>query len=66
MQKAMIRLYIEGKRSPLFSCEIADNAESAIASLEEKLNDRSKDTVRFGQACFRRDLFSHFEITYMK
>lgn len=62
MHKITLKLFLEGEKEPLFECEIADDAEKMIKTLEKRLNDRSKDTVRFGQVCFKRSLFHHYEI----
>lgn len=63
MQKTVIKLFLEGSAEPLFECEMMDEPEKGIASLVKKLNDRSQDAVRFGQVCFKRSLFHHFEIS---
>lgn len=65
MQKAIIKLYIKNRRFRLFRCEIADDAERVIKDLIDKLNDRSLDTVTFGQVVFRREEFRYFEIKYV-
>ena len=62
MQKVVMKVFLEGSKEPLFECEIVDEAEKTVKAFEKKLNDRRKDTVRFGQICFKRSLFHHFEI----
>lgn len=65
MQKATIKLYIKNRRLPLFRCYIADDAETVIKDLVDKLNDRSSDTVTFSKVVFRREEFRYLEIKYI-
>ena len=64
MQKALLKVYIQGKKKPLFECEIVDNVEDNLKKLMDQVNDKSLETVQFGQVGFKRSLFSHYEINY--
>ena len=66
MQKAKIKLYVRKKLFPLFECEITDDIEASLKELQDKLNDRSADTIKFGQICFKREDFRYFEIRYTR
>ena len=63
-QKVFLKLYVKGKIRPLFTCEIVDNVENTIKSLDEKLNDRNLSTVTFGQVSFWRTDFRYYIIVY--
>ena len=64
MQKARIKLFLQNKMRPLFVCEIVDKVEESVQELETKINDKTKETVRFGPYCFKRTDFKYFEIEY--
>ena len=63
-QKVFLKLFIKGKISPLFVCEIADDAEKTIKSLDDKLNDEKVSVIHFGQVCFNRREFRYYQIEY--
>ena len=63
-QKVLLTLYLEGKKKPLFSCEIVNDAESTLKDLEKKLNDNTLEVIRFGQVCFKRTAFKYWEIEF--
>ena len=64
MKKVILRLFIKNRKKPLFECEIIEDVESTIRKLEDRLNDRTSDAIHFGQVCFARSEFEHFEIIY--
>ena len=63
MQKVILKLYLDANKRPLFECEISDNVEGSINLLDEKLNGNDF-IVKFGQVCFKRAAFHHYEIIY--
>ena len=63
-QKVILRLFIKGKRRPLFECEIVNDAEGIIKDLEKQLNNKENKIISFGQVCFATDEFRYFEILH--
>ena len=63
-QKVILRVFIKGKRRPLFECEIVDHAEDTINDFVKKLNDSSTTVICFGQVCFARSEFRYYEVIH--
>lgn len=65
-----IKLYVKGRRRPLFVCEFEapddGGAPSLIRMLGEQLEDPMKEIIFFGQIAFRKIDFDRYEIHYLK
>lgn len=64
MQKAILKVFIERKKKPLFEAEIYDDVEKTLDDFQKQLDDNTRFTIKFGQICFRKALFHHYEIYY--
>ena len=63
MQKAVLKVYIEKRRRPLFEAEIYDNVEETLSDFVTQLNGPTF-VISFGQISFKKELFHHFEVTF--
>lgn len=66
MQKIRIKLYLKGKKFPLFVCDIPSGSEIVLEDFKRDLKDETVKIVEFGQAAFAREEFSHYLIEYKK
>ena len=66
MQKAILKLYVKGKRLPLFACKMYnEDIGKLIKDLDIQLNDKQSDIVSFGQMCFARKDFRYYSVKYL-
>lgn len=64
MQKAILKVYLIDSRHPLFSCEIINNVDETLTEFKKLINDKTLETIEFGQVCFKRSLFHHYELKF--
>lgn len=64
MQKAILKVFIENKRLPLFVVEIYDEVEKTLNEFHKQLTDENNFTIKFGGITFKRSLYHHDEVIY--
>jgi len=63
MQKAILKVYIEGKRKPLIEADILDEENKFLEEFKNKLNSEEK-IITFDRVGFKKDLFRYYTIEY--
>lgn len=63
MQKAILKVYIEGLRKPLIEADIIDEENKLLEDFKNKLNSNDKIIV-FDRIGFKKDLFRYYTIEY--
>lgn len=63
MQKAILKIYIEGKRKPLIEADIIDEENKLLEDFKNKLNSNDNIIV-FDRIGFKKDLFRYYTIEY--